>query len=396
MLKVVDTIEGSGFPLGFRVSDSSHRSSLILCQEGSDTITVECRAMGAHQKESVVTEGMGGAQWRMTSDEGPYLNGTDFAPFPLGFFNVGLQADLMNRLKHIANIRNIPLDDLQIDLDNFYSFSGSFFKGTGQGSADGVEIKIRIQSHSDTASIQALIQAACQASPAMAALHTPLENTFEIYVNGKCLNLKKNMNSQTAILDPFKKYQRLPSPLLKPNDQNDLITKMPYSSTEVMETMPSESVKTGLRVKGSSTFQANGYGVEAKTTLEKPVGSQFGFKTDEMNQHSSAPAGLSYLCAGIAFCYMTQLLRYSEYLKYKISDMRLVQMNPFQIKGSLEKNNLQATAQAVDTHLYLNGEESDEVMENLLKVAAKTCYLHAALSSSVMTKITVIHNGITI
>jgi len=47
MLKVIDTIEGSGFPLGFRYSKTSQRSSLVLGQVGNDSINFECRAMGA-------------------------------------------------------------------------------------------------------------------------------------------------------------------------------------------------------------------------------------------------------------------------------------------------------------------------------------------------------------
>ena len=157
MLKIIDTIEGSGFPLGFRFSESNHRSSLVLGQEGKDCIIVECRAMGDHQKEAIVTEGIQGPKWRMTSDEGPYLHGTDHAPFPLGFFNVGLQADLINRIVRIAQARSIPIDALHLELDNLYSFSGSFFKGTGQGSADGVEVRIQITSKSDAKTIRALI-----------------------------------------------------------------------------------------------------------------------------------------------------------------------------------------------------------------------------------------------
>ena len=210
MLKIIDTIEGSGFPLGFRTLESTQRSSLVLGRAGNDSILVECRAMGDHQKESIVTEGIGGPQWRMTSDEGPYLNGTDYAPFPLGFFNIGLQADLINRIVNLAQARAILIDNLHLELDNLYSFSGSFFKGTGQGSADGIDVRIRISSQSDSSSIRRLINDAIQASPVFAALRTPLSNTFAIYVNGKRRDVI-GMHASTAEdkQDPFKKYKKL-------------------------------------------------------------------------------------------------------------------------------------------------------------------------------------------
>ena len=390
MLKIIDTIEGSGFPLGFRFSETNQRSALVLGQAGNDSIIVECRAMGDHQKESIVTEGIHGPQWRMTSDEGPYLQGTDHAPFPLGFFNVGLQADLINRMMHLAQVRSIPIDTLHVELDNLYSFSGSFFKGTGQGSADGVEIRIKMTSKSDANTIRTLVNDAIQASPVFASLKTPLLNTFAIYVNGQRRDVV-GMHSSTSPekQDPFKKYTQLPSPLKNDADQTDLITKIPFVSSEEMQTMPSESARIGLRVKGHSELNESRTGVISETTLERPVGSKFGFKTDEFSSQSTAPSGLSYLCAGIAFCYMTQLLRYSEYLKYKISDIRMVQVNPFRLTGSAAQNNLQAFADPVDTHLFLNGEEADEVMQNLLTMGAKTCYLHAALSAQVVPQISI-------
>lgn len=394
MLKIIDTIEGSGFPLGFRFSESNHRSSLVLGHEGNDSIIVECRAMGDHQKESIVTEGINGPQWRMTSDEGPYLQGTDHAPFPLGFFNIGLQADLINRIMHIAQVRSIPIETLHLELDNLYSFSGSFFKGTGQGSADGVDVRIQITSMSDANIIRNLISDTIQSSPVFAALHTPLSNTFAIYVNGMRRDVV-GMHSSTSHdkPDPFQKYTKLPSPLPNNGDQIDLITKIPFVSSEEMQTMPSETTRIGLRVKGHSGLNESKTGVISETTLERPVGSKFSFKTDELSTQSTAPSGMSYLCAGIAFCYMTQLLRYSEYLKYKISDIRMVQINPFRLTGSVSQNNLQAFADPVDTHLFLNGEEADEVMQNLLTMGAKTCYLHAALSAQVIPQILISLNG---
>jgi hypothetical protein len=48
---------------------------------------VEARAMTYHQKEAVVSEVIQGVAWRITSDEGAALEGTDLAFFPLGFFS---------------------------------------------------------------------------------------------------------------------------------------------------------------------------------------------------------------------------------------------------------------------------------------------------------------------
>ena len=71
----------------------------------------------------------------------------------------------------------------------------------------------------------------------------------------------------------------------------------------------------------------------------------------------------------------------------------MVQVNPFRLIGSAAQNNLQAYADPVDTHLFLNGDEADDVMQNLLTMGAKTCYLHAALSAQVTPQISLSLNG---
>ncbi|MGH6954369.1 MAG: hypothetical protein ACREGL_09315, partial [Alphaproteobacteria bacterium] len=129
MIQTTDTIDGSGDPLAFKVNAGERVASVLAGAPGKDVFRVEARAMGAHQKEALITEGDGGATWRVASDEGPYLHGSDLAPFPLGFFNAGLQAELLHRLLARAAAHGVQLDAVAVDLDNRYAFEGSFHKG---------------------------------------------------------------------------------------------------------------------------------------------------------------------------------------------------------------------------------------------------------------------------
>ncbi|HEX2215366.1 MAG TPA: hypothetical protein VHG27_01510, partial [Xanthobacteraceae bacterium] len=108
---MTDTIDAHDDPLAFKFRQGKGRSPL-LAAGGRDVIRVEARQLAHHQKEAVVTEGGDGSAWRLTSDEGVHLKGTDLAPFPLGFFNVGMQADLYRRLRELAPRRGISLADL--------------------------------------------------------------------------------------------------------------------------------------------------------------------------------------------------------------------------------------------------------------------------------------------
>jgi hypothetical protein len=134
----------------------------------------------------VVTQGADGSTWRLTSDEGKHLRGTDLAPFPLGFFNAGMQSDLYGRVRAVAATRNVALDHVEIRVANHYWFTGSFIHGTGEGHAEAPDIDVRVKSGPSTGTTEALITAAMDASPAIAFLRTSLSgNTFALYVNGR-------------------------------------------------------------------------------------------------------------------------------------------------------------------------------------------------------------------
>ena len=70
----------------------------------------------------------------------------------------------------------------------------------------------------------------------------------------------------------------------------------------------------------------------------------------------------------------------------KIRGVRLVQFNPY-VAGST------AVAEPIDTHLFLNGEAADETHLQLLTIAARTCYLHAAAKTPTEPKLRILHNG---
>jgi hypothetical protein len=116
-----------------------------------------------------------------------------------------------------------------------------------------------------------------------------------------------------------------------------------------------------------------------------PGASHYKLVADEGGD-AAAPSGLALLSAGIAFCYMTQLSRYIENMKMNIRGVRLVQSNPY-------SGGPTAAARPIDTHLFLNGEAADETHLQLLTIAARTCYLHAAARTPTEPNLRIIHNG---
>lgn len=385
-----ETIASSGFPLGFKVRNGSQRPGVILGTSSRDVFKVEARHLaGSHQKEAVVTEGEHGSSWRMVSDEGVHIKGDDLAPFPLGFFNAGLQSDLANRLLALARAQNISLDDINIACRTGYSMTGAFFRGDGVGYAEPAKITVAVQSTATAATIAALVAAAVRASPALAAMRDAVQNTFAIYVNGKrrgVTTLPDCGGNDAA--DPLKTYTNAPSPLAASNALTDLIVKTGRKrdgtpTLAVPAATPDQRIVR--EVAGTCRMDTDGT-THTDVALQLPGMSHFAIQSDE-SATDRAPSGLALLSAGIAFCYMTQLSRYIDYMHYKIRHVRLVQYNPYAFDGTT------GGIEPVATHLFLHGDESDETHEKFMRISAVTCFLHATLKATLTPHVTVALNG---
>lgn len=400
-MATVDSIEGSGFPLGFKLRQGAGRAGIVSGATGRDVFKVEARQLAGHQKEAVVTEGAGGSSWRLACDEGKHLKATDLAPFPLGYFNAGLQADLVNRILWLAKARAIRIESLDVQLQNFYYMTGAFFRGDGKGYAEPAKVKVIIGSAAPKDAIATLVRAAVAASPALAAMRIAVENTFAIYVNGKRREVTTMKNSPSPdAADPLKTYTAAPSPLAGARDLPDLVRKTGRLAEGTVTEAPAGTTTRIIRtVQGTCRLLDPAGVTETDTVLGLPGMSHFAIKSDERGATGGAtapdqgPAGLSLLSAGIAFCYMTQLARYIEHMKFRIRQVRLVQFSPYTLQGAATDGSARGGIEPVDTHLFLHGDESDETHEKLMRIAATTCYLHATLASALEPEVSIEMNG---
>ena len=378
--------------LGFMVAKGRARSASVVGRAGQDVFVVEARQVGHHFKEAVVLEGEGGSAWRMTSDEGSYLGGTDVAPFPLGFFNAGLQSDLAGRVARLAKVRGIAWTDFSVSVSTQYSLSGSFVQGTGQGYADAVGAHVGFQSSASDADLAGLVQDAIAESAAFDLITRPLENTFALYCNSRRRNpTSLPASSAAAPMDPFLKYATPPAPLTGAIGLNDLIVKTGEKTAGVPSTpaasTPTPGNRVGWVVNGEGKLDAASGLYRCKVALDRPGSSHFAYLSDE-TAADRAPSGLSLLSAAIAFCYMTQLSRYIDAMKLAIRNVRLVQLSPYAI-GSASRG----LASPCDTHLFLQGEAEEDVFERLQLVAANTCYLHQTMVLATPLNVTVSNSG---
>lgn len=388
----MDTIDAYGDPLAFKVREGSSKSAPFGSTPSERRVEVEARQMAGHQKEAVVTL-EGGTAWRLSSDEGVHLKGTDLAPFPLGFFNAGLQSDLYGRLRHHAKLAGITLDTLNVRLENRYWLTGSFALGTGEGHAEPTQIELTITSRAPAHDIRRVVDAAVASSPAMALLRTSLENTFALYINGRRRHVEGVRNSvATDASDPYMTYPAAPRPLRDTTALPDPISKTGREEAGSPAPAPASTDTRIVRtIKGEGRPIPPEGCFELDTWLAMPGTSHFMFRTDE-GCSDMAPSGLALLSAAISFCYMTQLSRYIEHMRLAIKGVRLVQVNRYGVAAGVE-DRVTGVAGPIDTHLFLNGEAPEETHAKLLSIAARTCYLHATAAAALEPIVRVVHNG---
>lgn len=375
-------IVDSGHPLGFRIS-KGERPAVVTPEGGESLYTVEAHIMAGHQKEAVVSQGAGGSSWRLVSDEGKHLGGLDVAPFPLGMFNAGLCGDLQGRIAALAGSRGLAGAVAALHLRNFYWFTGSFAKGTGEGHAEPPEVRVRPAHGADETAVRDLIRDAINASPAFAAVRKALENTFALTINGRRRAIGSMPTSDAPDApDPFVTHSSPPRPHPGADRIPDPIRKTPQVEEGALVPAPSGTTTKIIRtVSGLSTMQENGVSA-TDSWLELPGVSHFVMRADDRPDHDEAPTGLAHMTAGIAFCFMTQLSRYIEHMKLDINGVRLVQSGLFRAGPGAG-----GQAGPVHTHLFLNGRADEHLHENLMRIAARTCYLHATLAAALQPEI---------
>jgi uncharacterized OsmC-like protein len=394
----VETIEGSGFPLAFKFRQGDGRSPVLGPGAARDVFVTEARALNGYQKEGIVHEGAGGHTWRMTTDEGLHIGGKDIAPFPLGFYNAGLHGDLVNRILAIAAARGIVIDDLDLHVQNGYYVIGSFVRGDAKGHVEPSHVRARIASSAAPEAVSALVNDAVKASPAFATMSQSVENTFAIYVNGRRRVVTSLPNSDAPdAADPYRTYGAPPSPLAGSDELDDIILKTGEANEGEIQPAVNgtdDKIKRIVRTVNGDSKLIDPAGVtEIDTVLGLPGMSHFAYKSDERPAGGQAPSGLAYIAAGIAFCYLTQLERYTIHQKFNIRGARLVQYTPFALTGDPSDGSWTANIEPVDTHLFLSGDEDDATHERLMTIAANVCYLHATLAASVQAVVDVEVNG---
>jgi hypothetical protein len=331
------------------------------------------RALAGMQKEAFTINGSNGRAWRLVSDEGPYLAGHDRAPCPLCTFITGMVSSYMNEIQALAADRRLELADVQLTLANHYGMEGSALQGTMIGGAMPPELVVDISADASAADLQDLVQEAVAGSPVNGLLSGENDGLFTLIWNGDQIPVGEVLAmGRSADVDPLQSFA-----MVEPSDlpvADDLMVKVrPADQVEGVpggvNTSLQDSQSRRLHVQARCRLRDDGVKV-IHQNLFQPIGSEFRFLSDEppaQGGRGLAPDALSYLAAGLGFCFMTQFGRYASITKKRLDGYRIVQDIHF---GP-------GRADPVETHVYLDTPEGDEFARKTLDMGERTCFLHA-------------------
>jgi uncharacterized OsmC-like protein len=384
------SIQSSTFPLAFPVEtarDGEPRFDRVK-------VRVLARALEGMQKEALVTTLPAGRSWRMVCDEGPYLNGTDLAPFPLAFFAAGLVNAYLAEIASRAKATGVPIERVEIIQENFYTMEGSAIRGDMIGGALPVALHVRINSSASDAEIQNLVMNALARSPGDAYLRTVLASEFTILKNGKWIP-----NGDVPAWDgsPALALDDAMFDALKPAGESypdDIVVKLGGADTVFNveggagSSLKSEQKRT-LHIRAIASRREDGLS-ETRVQLFKPIGSNFRFLCELEDAESGgqrAPSPLAYLAAGIGFCYLTQIGRYASIMKYDDLGYAIAQDMEFTPAQGEGASATPPAAQPVRTQVALTTELPDDIVRKIVDMGERTCFLHAVSRTPLKTKV---------
>jgi len=375
-------------PSFFAVADGTSRIQPPQDRLGT-SVRLAARSLSVMQKEALVASGISPHVWRLVSDEGAYLDGHNEAPCPLSFLTVGMVSSYMTELLALAEQRGITIRDVTLVQDNYYTMKGSALKGTMTGGARDIDLEARIDSDAAAEVLRALVYDAVAASPLNGLMRGEKESLFTLTHHGRQV-IPDKARPVTGDIPPdpaehINDVQPFDGDWLELLTQGDMSPLTDEATSHQGSSLAEEQDRV-LHIRGICTLRADGV-KQIEQQLFNPHGSIFHFLCDEEGR---APDAISYMAAGIGFCFMTQLGRYAKIAKKDLAAYNIVQDIHFSKGGASGGTGQAGRADPVETHVYLHSLEDDEFARSALDMGEQTCFLHAFCRTDLKAKVRVV------
>lgn len=384
----IDLLRGSRRPAFFAITEATGLHLARPERGDGQRVRVWAQSLSGMQKEAIVASSQPGPLWRLASDEGPYLDGFDAAPCPLAFMTVGMVSSYMNALHRAARLRGLDIGDVVLAQDNRYTMEGSALQGTMTGGALPVALEVRIPTGIEERVVGELVSEACAAAPVAGLQREPHRSRFSLTVNGEAVTLGRVMPlAASGAADPGALFERVAPTHDTDGGQVarvDPVTPVVGVAGGVGSSLRAEQ-RRELHVRAVCRRRLDGVN-EVRQELHSPLGSTFQLLShDGHDERSLAPDAASYMAAGVAFCFMTQLGRFATITKHQLAGYRVVQDTEY-VTGEPGRP---GTVGAIETHVFLDTPDGADFARHCLDMSEQTCFLHALYRTSLTPSVTI-------
>ena len=176
---------------------------------------------------------------------------------------------------------------------------------------------------------------------------------------------------------------------------------MPAPTAFALE--PARKTKEGLDLEVHVLAELEpGPGLVKRGTVKPNIASFGAFELicDEgaaIGGSDTAPAPLSYLAAGIAFCLLTHLKGYADGENLKLSSLKVEQRMKFQsrIPGmtAAAGHRMEGHSKGLETYVLIETDAPPEALARMVEVAERACMAAQTVVNAVPAVTTVIRNG---
>lgn len=343
------------------------------------TYLCEVFGLGNFHKLGLVEDTLSGRTWCLEADEGANLNGTNLAPSPLFQWLAGIQADVGVRIAALAKTRGIELEALDVAVSQGFASQGSFARGEAVASVFDLDWRVEMRGPKDSFEAEALFDAALTASPAAAMMRAAQPGMFSLQTNGRRTSLDGTLLewADPSVQEPLRRHSAMPGSTGEPAEEVfRFIAESGDVGPDQELTMGSSGPPVGFRVSASGTLDLQTALMRTRTGVSSWPSYYWDIVCDPTGEQ--APAPLALVALGTAFCFHTQLSRYTNIRRLDLRNSSLAQLTTYEPASAAK-----GVAPPILTGVFLNGGESQDVTRSLLGVAANSCYAHRATSVAV-------------
>ena len=379
-------IAGNAEQAGFQMPPNPHGQSLRTW----------VRSLGGMQKEALVVSAATGTAWRFASDEGAHLGGHNQAPNPLTYLSTGMISSYMTEITALAEQRQIKLRDLELTLENFYYREGDFRAGTMNSGALPPELHVTCEADCDDATLNTLLYEGVAASPLNGLALGSHPSLFTLVHNGVAITPQQvtpldaepfpNPGDNFAGLVPASESPAVPSLIEKLAETDEHYIALQKSRPELPDLGPDKQL---LHMHSSCVQRPDGVKEIHKVQFgtEAPNWHFLSDEGESFGGQGRAPDAASLISAGIGLCFMTQLGRYAHMAKLPLNGYSIIQDTHFSLGGASGGTGQPGVAQAIETHVYMETDATDDVAQSILGVGERTCFLHAFCRDDLKPKV---------